>query len=122
MSVPSTAPNPKKRYVTEKNNFAYLAVALILLLFDLALSQELELAVGQLTVEAAVMVVLAAGVWSMRGDHQWHATRLGLLAAVLLLFVIRLWLVHADLELVWLGFTLLYLVLTTWSAMRLVLF
>jgi hypothetical protein len=58
----------------------------------------------------------------MRGDHQWHATRLGLLAALLILFLIRFRLVHAGLDFLWNGFMLVYLVFTAWSAMRLVLF
>lgn len=113
---------PKTSHVTAENNFAYLAVALVLLLFGLALSRELGAVLGQIAVEVAVIAVLAAGVWSMRGDHRWHTTRLGLLAAILLLFVIRLWLSHAGLDFAWLGFMLLYLIFTTWSAMRLVLF
>jgi len=113
---------PMTRHVTEKNNFAFLAVALILLLFGLALSQEFGIVLGQIAVETALIAALAAGVWSMRGDHRWHTTRLSLLAAVLLLFAVRLWVTHAGLDLVWLGFVIVYLVLTTWSAMRLVLF
>ena len=38
---------PMTRHVTEKNNFAFLAVALILLLFGLALSQEFGIVLGQ---------------------------------------------------------------------------
>jgi voltage-gated potassium channel len=113
---------PTAGHVTEKNNFAYLAVALILLLFGLALSQEFGIVLGQIAVEAALIAALSAGVWSMRGDHRLHTTRLGLLAAVLLLFALRLWVKHAGFDLVWLGIVIVYLVLTTWSAMRLVLF
>jgi voltage-gated potassium channel len=113
---------PTARHVTAKNNFAFLAVALILLLFALALSHEFGIALGQIAVEAALIAALTAGVWSMRGDHRLHTTRLSLLAAVLLLFAVRLWVTHAGLDLVWHGFVIVYLVLTTWSAMRLVLF
>lgn len=113
---------PTTGHVTEKNNFVYLAVALVLLLFGLALSNELGVVLGVIVIEAALMAVLVAGVWSMRGDYRWYTTRLGLLAAVLLLFAVQLWVTHAGFDLVWLGIVIVYLVLTTWSAMRLVLF
>jgi voltage-gated potassium channel len=108
--------------VSGQNNFAYLAAALVLLLFGLALTHELGLVLGQVAVEAAFCAALATGVWSMHGDHQWHATRLGLLAGLLMLLALRFWLVHSGLDFVWLGVLLAYLVVTTWSAMRLVLF
>lgn len=113
---------PTISHVTEKNNFAYLAVVLILLLFGLALSQEFSIALGQIAVEAALIAALGAGVWSTRGEHRFRTTRLSLMATVLLLFAVRLWVTQADLDLVWIGFVTVYLVLTTWSAMRLVLF
>ena len=113
---------PAKWHVWGKNEFAYLAAALVLLLFGLALSHELGLVLGQVAVEAAFCAALATGVWSMRGDHRWHATRLGLPAGLLMLLMVRFWLIHRGLDFVWLGFLSAYLVVTTWSAMRLVLF
>jgi hypothetical protein len=50
------------RQVTEKNNFAHLAVALVLLLFGLALTHEIGIVPGEVAVEVAVMVALASGV------------------------------------------------------------
>lgn len=110
------------RHVTEKNNFAFLAVALVLLLFGLALSHEFGIAVGQFVVEAGLIAALSVGIWSMRGEHRLHRTRLGLLAAVSLMAAVQFWVKQAGFDLIWLGFLVLYLLLTTWSAMRLVLF
>lgn len=110
------------RHVTEKNNFAFLAVALVLLLFGLALSHEFGIAVGQFVVEAGLIAALSVGVWSMRGEHRLHRTRLGLLGAVSLMAALQFWVKQAGFDLIWLGFVILYLLLTTGSAMRLVLF
>ena len=114
--------SPSTRYLTQTNNFAYLAIALVLLLFRLAVTHELGIALGEVVVEAAVLLALATAVWSMRNDRQWHATRLGLLGALLVLLATRAWLIHAGLDLLWNGLLLVYLILTSWSAMRLVLF
>ncbi|MCP5426364.1 MAG: two pore domain potassium channel family protein [Gammaproteobacteria bacterium] len=122
MKSPQTRRNWQKRLVTAENNFAFLAVVLVLLLFGLALSQELGVILGQIAVEMGIIAALAASVWSMRRDHRWFFTRLSLMAAILLLFVIRFWLSHVLFSFAWLAIVLVYLVLTTWSAMSLVLF
>jgi voltage-gated potassium channel len=110
------------RHVTEKNNFTFLAAALVVLLLGLALSHEFGMVLGQIVVEAGLIAALGVGVWSMRGEHRLRTTRLGLLAAVILFAAVQIWVKQAGFDLAWLGIVVVYLVLTTWSAMRLVLF
>lgn len=118
MSATGSAHSP----INARNNFAYLAAALVLLLLGLALSHELGLAAGQIAVQAAMMAVLGVGILSLRGRHRWYGTRVGLWGATLLLFALGWWLGHREFQVAWLGFMLFYVIMTAWSAMRLVLF
>lgn len=106
----------------ERNNFAFLAVALVLLLSIMALDQEIGLVSLQPLVGLALIAAMAAGVWSMRGDRRWLTTRMGLAVASMGVLAVRTWAAETGLDLAWVFVVLVYVVWTTWTAMHLVLF
>jgi hypothetical protein len=108
--------------MTEKDNFSYLTGGLALVMFLAALVDQVGLPLVQLSVQSGIVVVLAIGVWSIHGRRHWRITRLGLLAAIIVVTGASLVLSHMALDLVWLGTLLVYLVMTTWTATRQVLF
>ena len=111
-----------KRRVTREDNFAYLTVALILLLFSGAVLDQLELDVGDRLLEAATVLTLAIGVWSIRSERRLFYSGMGLAGAVALIVLTSLLLEAARLHLVHLLVMLAYFVLTAWVAARQVLF
>jgi len=111
-----------KRRMTSEDNFAYLTVALILLLFSGAVLDQLELDVGDRLLEAATVLTLAIGVWSIRSERRLFYSGMGLAGAVALIVLTSLLLEAARLHLVHLLVMLAYFVLTAWVAARQVLF
>jgi hypothetical protein len=108
--------------MSEKDNFAYLTGALTLVMLGAAVLDQFGLPLVQLAVQAAIVVVLGIGVWSIRGRRHLRLTRVGLLAAIVLVTGAGLMLRRVELDLVWLGTLLVYLVMTAWTATRQVLF
>jgi len=53
-----------------KNNFSYLALALVLLLFATALADQLNFAFGQIIVQSALVIVVAADVWGVKSKRR----------------------------------------------------
>ena len=106
----------------ERNNFAYLTGALVLLLLLVALADQFEIAVGQVVIQGLIAIVLALGVWSISSKTRWRETRIGFLVALLFLTVLGIYLDRVGLDLLWLGILLAYLALTTWLTVQLVLF
>jgi voltage-gated potassium channel Kch len=109
------------KHVTEKDNFAYLTVALALLLFGIELADQLGFELGQLLLQAVIVVTLALGVWSIKSPPRWFMTRLGLLIATVLVTLAGLFLNVHHMAFLWLSTLLAYLLATTWLAMRQVL-
>jgi hypothetical protein len=108
--------------VTEKNNFSYLTGALVVLLFGVSLADEVGFQLGQLLIQAAIIVVLTLGVWSIKSEARWYLTRAGLIVAILMVTVAGLFLQWVQMDLIWLVMLLAYLIQTTWLAMKQVLF
>jgi voltage-gated potassium channel len=111
-----------KRRVTSEDNFAYLTVALILLLFVGAILDQLALEVGNRILEAVTVLTLAGGVWSIRSDRRLFYSGIGLTGAVAAIVLVRLLLEAAGLHLVYLSIMLAYFLVTAWVAARQVLF
>lgn len=111
-----------KRRVTEGDNFAYLTVALIILLFAGAVLDQLTLGVGNRILEAVTVLTLGGGVWSIRSDRRLFYSGIGLAGAVAAIVLARLLLEAAGLHLVYLLIMLVYFLLTAWVAARQVLF
>lgn len=111
----------RKRRLSPQNNFSYLTGALVLLLLGVALADEAGFRLGQPLIQSAIVLVLALGVWSIKGQRHWHMTRAGLLAAIAVVTLTGLFLKWAHLDTLWLIILLAYLGLTTWVATRQVL-
>lgn len=108
--------------ITERNNFAWLTVALTLLLFGVALADQMELKVGQLVVQMAIVVALSMGVWSIRTERHGYFTRVGFTTAVAVLALAGIFFDWTRLDLLWLAFLSGYLIVTAKVAMQQVLF
>ncbi len=110
------------KQITREGNFSYLTIALVLLLLGTALADELDFHLGQLLIQASIVMVLALGVWSIKSQSHWYLTRAGMVVAILLVTLAGLFLNVAGLDLLWLAILLGYLLVTAWLAMQQVLF
>ena len=108
--------------MSTEDNFGYLTGALILLLLFVALADQFKLAVGQVVFQAAIVMTLAAGVWTIRGDARWQMTRISFVVAIVIVAIGGLFLDLLGLDLLWLLILLAYLLLTIWLCFRQVLF
>ena len=61
-----------------KNNFSYLLVALLILLFGIPLTEDLALASAPVARTLGFSVLLAVGVWSLQGGRRYFATGMAL--------------------------------------------
>ncbi len=111
-----------EKRISAQENFSYLTVALVILLFVSAVIDQLEHDLSQRFVEAAIVLTLVVGVWSLRKEPVWFRTGLGLVAAIALVSVTSLVVDLAGLHFVHMVALLGFLILTTWQAARHVLF
>jgi len=107
--------------VTAQNNFSYLTTALVLLLFASALSEQFAAGYGAHLIEAATILALVTGVWSIRRERWWFRTGIGFGAGVLVITLISIFMKQAGLGLIQLGLMLGFFMVTTWVAGRQVL-
>lgn len=110
------------RHITEKDNFAYLTIGLVLLLFVSALVDNFHITLGGHVIEAAVTMTLIIGVWSIRTERRWFRTGFGLIAAIVVIFLAGLFLDLAGLYMIHLVLLLCFLVLSVWVAAKQALF
>ena len=108
--------------ISERNNFAYLTIALVALLFITAVVEQLQSHFGQHMVQAAVVLALSVGIWSVKGAGHFFLTGMGLVLLVLVATIAGLILDWSGLVFVRLAAMLLYFLMMTWLAMRQVLF
>lgn len=108
--------------ISTENNFVYLTVALVLLLFAGALVDQYAGSLGQRLVQAATVLTLAIGVFSLKTTKFWYRTGIGLVVAIILVVLAGVMLDLAGLDYVHLFILLCFFVWTTWLAARQVLF
>jgi len=108
--------------ISREDNFNYLTIALVLLLFINAIIEQFLDGAGQHFVTASLIVVLAVGVWSMRAERRSYTIGVGLVLAVVIVSVLSLVFDRTGLSELHLIFLLVYLVVTTWLAAKQVLF
>ena len=63
---------------TVKNNFSYLLVALLILLFGIPLAEDLAITSAPAARTFVFSVLLAVGVWSLQGGRRYFATGMAL--------------------------------------------
>lgn len=76
--------------ISEQNNFAYLTVAVVLLLFAAAVADHFPERITDRLIDAATVVTLALGVWSFKAERRWLRTGVGFVAAILIVVMFDL--------------------------------
>lgn len=108
--------------ISTENNFSYLTIMLVILLFASAVVEEFFGELGQRAVQSATILTLIIGIWTLKSSATWFRSKFGfVLALVAILFI------NIILDLIGLDFVQLFLILgfftwTTYLAARQVLF
>jgi voltage-gated potassium channel len=108
--------------ITDKNNFYYLTVGLVLLLLVAAVVEQYPWALATHIVQASTVVMLAMGVWGFRATRMRFRTGVVFVMAVLLLVIAGTFLDYSGLRYTHLLLLLAYFIWTCWVAARQVLF
>lgn len=108
--------------VTEKNNFVYLTVGIVLLLFVGALVDQFPGALGKHLVQAFSVINIAIGIYGFKSSSTLFRTSIGILLAVIVVVVLGI--VLEELKLYYLHLLILFIfyVWAIWLAMKQVLF
>jgi len=107
---------------SDKNNFYFLTIALIGYIFLAACLEQFWQGDGFKYLQIAMVIVLAAGVWQAKGKRLWFAAGIGFLLTTTVLALFSFWFEAKGLVSLYLGIVLCYLLLTTWTALKQVLF
>ena len=108
--------------VSDKNNFLYLIVSLVILLLAGALVDQFPTDLGPHILQAVTVITLASGVVGLRASRLLVRTGFGFTASVLLIVVLGILLDVAGLSYLHLFVLVLYYVWATWLAAKQVLF
>jgi len=108
--------------VSEKNNFLYLTVGIVLLLFVGAISDQFEGLVGHQLVQAFSVINIVVGIYGFRSEKMWFHTTVGILISVFLVVLIGVGLELMQLYYLHLAFLLSFYLWAIWLAARQVLF
>lgn len=108
--------------VSEKNNFLYLTVGMVLLLFVGAISDQFEGMIGYQLVQAFSVINIAVGIYGFRSEKMWFHSKIGITALIISIVVIGV--VLELLQLYYLHLILLFCfyMWAIWLAGRQVLF
>jgi hypothetical protein len=108
--------------VSEKNNFLYLVVSLVILLLAGALVDQFPNTLGQQILQAVTVITLASGIVGFRSSRLHVHTGLGFTVSVLAIVVLGVLLDIAGLSYLHLFVLFLFYAWATWLAARQVLF
>lgn len=109
--------------ISQENNFAYLTVALVVLLFAGAVADHFPSGLTDRLIDAAVVAMLIVGVWGLKAERLlWRHTGLAFVAAILVAIGFDLVVDLAGLQYLSLCIMLGFFTLTAWVAARQVLF
>ncbi|MFQ5936543.1 MAG: potassium channel family protein [Acidiferrobacterales bacterium] len=108
--------------ISEENNFAYLTVALVILLFVGAVTDHFPSGLTDTLIESAAVATLVVGVWGFRAERLWRRTGLSLVVAILVIVAFDFIVDLAGLHYLELVIMFAFFVLTAWLAARQVLF
>lgn len=76
------------KIVSEKNNFLYLTVGIVVLLFVGAIADQFDGIVGHQMVQAFSVINIAIGIYGFKTPNMWFQTPLGIFVSVVVLLVI----------------------------------
>jgi voltage-gated potassium channel Kch len=108
--------------VSEKNNFVYLTVSLVILLLVAALVDQFPVPLGQHLVQALTILTLASGVIGLRDSSLQFKTGIGLIASVAVIVLLGVLLDVTGLHYAHLLILISFYTWATWLAARQVLF
>jgi voltage-gated potassium channel len=108
--------------VSEKNNFLYLVISLVILLLVGALLDQYPSKLGQHIFQAVTVITLASGIIGFRSSRLWFHTGIGFTLSVLLVVLLSVLLDIAGMSYMHLLILALFYTWTTWLAARQVLF
>ena len=108
--------------VSEKNNFLYLTVGIVLLLLVGAISDQFEGVVGHQLVQAFSVINIVVGIYGFRSENMWFHTGAGIVVSVFIVVVIGVILELLQLYYLHLFLLLCFYLWAIWLAGRQVLF
>ena len=108
--------------VSDKNNFVYLTVSLVILLLVAALVDQFPVPLGQHLVQALTVLTLASGVIGLRGSRLHVRTRIGFVIGVGAIVLLGVLLDASGLDYTHLLLLITFYIWATWLAARQVLF
>lgn len=108
--------------VSEKNNFVYLTVSLVVLLLVAALLDQFPIPLGQHVVQALTVLTLASGVIGLQHSRLHFRTKIGLIAGVVVIVLLSVLLDVQGLHYTHLLIMISFYSWATWLAARQVLF
>ncbi len=108
--------------VSDKNNFVYLTVSLVILLLVAALVDQFPIPLGQHLVQALTVVTLASGVIGLQNSRLHVRTRLGMIAGVIVIVLLGAILDASGLHYTHLLILISFYSWATWLAAKQVLF
>jgi hypothetical protein len=108
--------------MSEKNNFLYLVISLIALLFVGALVDQYPGQLGQQILQAVTAITLASGIIGFRSSKLWFNTGIGFTISVLLVVILGVVLNITGLSYLHLLILALFYLGAIWLAARQVLF
>ena len=108
--------------VSEKNNFLYLVISLVVLLLVGALVDQFPSKLGQHFFQAFTVITLASGIVNFRSTRLLFHTGIGFTVSVLVVVVLGMLLDVAGLSYLHLFILTLFYAWATWLAARQVLF
>lgn len=74
--------------VSEKNNFLYLTIGIVLLLFVGAISDQFSGLVGHQLVQAFSVINIVVGIYGFKSTEKWFHTGIGIVVSVIAVVVI----------------------------------
>ncbi|MBE9561107.1 MAG: two pore domain potassium channel family protein [Proteobacteria bacterium] len=74
--------------VSEKNNFLYLTVGIVVLLFAGALSDQFEGVVGHQMIQAFSVMNIVVGIYGFKSTQKWLHTGVGIAISVIVVVII----------------------------------
>lgn len=108
--------------VSEKNNFLYLTVGIVLLLFVGAISDQFEGMIGYQLVQAFSVINIAVGIYGFRSEKMWFHSKIGITALIISIVVIGVILELLQLYYLHLILLFCFYIWAIWLAGRQVLF
>ncbi|MEA3302893.1 MAG: potassium channel family protein [Pseudomonadota bacterium] len=107
--------------MTTENNFIYLTLALLILLFASAVVEQYAGGYGQGLITASTVLMLIVGIFSIRSERRWFHTGLGLISTIVLVAIAESIMDQAGLGHIHLLIMLGFFSLTAWLAIQQVL-